>query len=111
MRTNPLLAGVAVSILVLSSVGLAGVAGHLPRSKAEKSVDTSCSDCGVVVAIDGKDVVTLLGPAEAASNTNSQRFRVYVRMSDGSLRSVVSRTQPTWKPGDRVRLQNGKLAS
>jgi hypothetical protein len=108
MRINPSLAGVAVSILVLSTVGIAGVTG-LPRSKAEKTVDTHCVDCGVVVSSDGKDVVTLLGPAESAIATANQRFRVYVRMSDGSLRSVVFKTRPAWKAGDHVRLQDGKL--
>jgi hypothetical protein len=108
MRINPLVAGAVASVLVLSTVG-AGVTGYLPRSKAAKTVDSSCLDCGVVVSSDGKDVVTLLGAQEAL--ISPQRLRTYVRMSDGSLRSVVSRTAPAWKAGDRVRLRDGKLTS
>jgi len=32
-------------------------------------------------------------------------------MSDGSVKTVTSSTKPAWKAGDRVRLQNGKLAA
>jgi hypothetical protein len=32
-----------------------------------------------------------------------------VRMSDGSVKTLTSSTQPTWKAGDRVRLQSGRI--
>jgi hypothetical protein len=96
-----MLAGVAVSILVLSGVGVAGVTHHVKRAKAQQQVDIHCADCGVVVSLDGTGVVTLLGSANPS--------RIYVRMSDGSLRSVAAKTASAWKVGDRVRLQDGRL--
>ena len=100
------MAGVALSILVLSGVGVAGVTHHVKRAKAQQQVDIHCDDCGVVVSLDGTGVVTLLGAA-AAQHPNPSR--VYIRMSDGSLRSVAAKSAPPWKLGDRVRLQDGKL--
>jgi outer membrane lipoprotein SlyB len=75
MRIHPLMAGAAVSVMVLSGVGVAAITGHLPGSRAEKApaaVEASlpkaaapekapvvakparpaaCVDCGVVVAV------------------------------------------------------------
>ena len=56
--------------------------------------DKRCSDCAVVLAI---------RPLEAS------HYEIHLRMSDGSLKSVTTGTRPSWKPGDWVRLQNGKL--
>jgi hypothetical protein len=96
-----MMAGVALSILVLSGVGVAGVTHHVKRAKAQQQVDIHCDDCGVVVSLDGTGMVTLLGAANPS--------RIYIRMSDGSLRSVAAKSAPPWKLGDRVRLQDGEL--
>jgi outer membrane lipoprotein SlyB len=54
MRIHPLMAGAAVSVMVLSGVGVAAMTGYLPGSHAEKPVEVApapCVDCGVVVAV------------------------------------------------------------
>lgn len=38
-----------------------------------------------------------------------KQFDVSVHMEDGSVRTVSSETQPTWRAGDHVRIQDGKL--
>jgi outer membrane lipoprotein SlyB len=155
------LAGAAVSVMVLSGVGVAAMTGYLPGSQAEKAPEiaqqvaaapaakvakATCTDCGVVVAVrqtevkgqgtglgavvggvagavvgnkigDGRDAGTLLGAAGGAvaghqierHARTTQRFHVDVRMTDGTVKTVTSDTAPTWRSGDRVRLQGGKL--
>ena len=69
MRIHPLMAGAAVSVIVLSGVGIAAMTGALPGSRADaeksseqivpppvKSAKAACSDCGVVVAVRQTDV-------------------------------------------------------
>jgi outer membrane lipoprotein SlyB len=55
MRIHPLVAGAAVSVIVLSGVGVAALTGVLPGSRAEKAPQAQakkeCPDCGVVVAV------------------------------------------------------------
>jgi outer membrane lipoprotein SlyB len=68
---------------------------------------------------DGKDLGTLVGAAGGAlagheierHARTTKRYQIEVRMSDGSVKTVTSSTKPAWKAGDRVRLQNGKLAA
>jgi hypothetical protein len=95
MRTHRLLASTAVSVIVLSGVGLAAIAGVLPGSRADKPAETVrtsyCGDCGVVVAV--------------------RQFQVNLRMADGTLTSVTFSSQPAWKAGDRVWFQDGELTS
>jgi hypothetical protein len=95
MRTHRLLTGAAVSVIVLSGVGLAAITGVLPGSRAERPAETAkstyCGDCGVVVA--------------------AKQFQVNVRMADGTLNSVTFSSQHAWKAGERVWFQDGKLIS
>ena len=54
MQIHPLVAGAAVSIIVLSGVGVAALTGHLPGTRAVEAPVTkkeTCMDCGVVVAV------------------------------------------------------------
>lgn len=60
MRIHPLVAGAAVSVIVLSGVGVAAITGVLPGSRAEKGIESpgkaqsaqkECIDCGVVVGV------------------------------------------------------------
>jgi outer membrane lipoprotein SlyB len=56
MRIHPLVAGAAVSVIVLSGVGVAAITGVLPGTWAEKAeeppiVKKECTDCGVVVGV------------------------------------------------------------
>ena len=186
MRIHPLMAGAAVSVIVLSGVGVAALTGHLPGSRAEKAPEQTaqrkapaqqtakahpkastpapaasakphvadkeakaapCVDCGVVVevrqvevkgkgtgmgAVAGGVAGAVLGHEIGESNTGTvlgaaggavvghqierqvrttTRFHVDVRMGDGTVKTVVFDKQPSWKNGDRVRLQDGKLTS
>lgn len=38
---------------------------------------------------------------------STKRYDISVRMQDGSVKVVSSDTPPAWRPGDKVRLQNG----
>jgi|SRR5688572_3205901 len=48
MRIHPLVAGAAVSVILLSGVGVAAITGVLPTSAATKE---ECRECGVVVDV------------------------------------------------------------
>ena len=153
MRIHPLVAGAAVSVIVLSGVGVAAITGVLPGSHAEKPAEApvtkkECTDCGVVVGVRlverkgegtglgavvggvagavvgheisrGRDAGTVLGAAGGAVAGHqierharaTKHYEVQVRMEDGKVRSVKFATEPAWKSGDRVRLQDGKLVS
>lgn len=68
---------------------------------------------------DGRDVGTVVGAAGGAiaghqierHARTTKHYEVRVRMSEGNEKSVRFATRPAWKPGDRVRLQDGKLVS
>lgn len=58
MQIHPLVAGAAVSIIVLSGVGVAAMTGYLPGTRAveapepkQEAAKPLCTDCGVVVAV------------------------------------------------------------
>ena len=68
---------------------------------------------------DGKDVGTVVGAAGGAiaghqierHARTTKHYEVQVRMPDGKLKTVKFASQPAWKSGDKVRLQDGKLVS
>jgi outer membrane lipoprotein SlyB len=68
---------------------------------------------------DGKDLGTVVGAAGGAvaghqierHARTTKHYEVQVRMPDGKVKSVRFSTQPAWKSGDKVRLQDGKLVS
>jgi outer membrane lipoprotein SlyB len=59
MRIHPLVAGAAVSVILLSGVGIAAITGVLPTSSARidseqqpaAAASKACLDCGVVVDV------------------------------------------------------------
>src|ERR1700704_2422549 len=54
MRIHPLVASAAVSLMVLSGIGVAAITGVLPSTRAEKATKQlakACTDCGVVIAV------------------------------------------------------------
>ena len=114
MRIQALIFGVSASVLVVAMGAIAAIASFLPSSSDEGSdartvrvalatrpLDRSCRDCGVVVAVRS---IALKGKSV------TMRYQIQVRMSDGSVKTLTSSTEPGWKAGDRVRLQNGRLA-
>ena len=68
---------------------------------------------------DGRKVMTVAGAAGGALAGNeiekhsktSKRYDISVRMDDGTIRTVSSDTQPSWRIGDRVRVSNGLIAA
>jgi uncharacterized protein YcfJ len=66
-----------------------------------------------------RDVARILGMAGGAyagnqiekSNNKSVRYEMVVRFEDGTTRRIDSATPPSWRVGDRVRLQNGAIYS
>ena len=67
----------------------------------------------------GRDVGTVVGAAGGAfaghqierQARTTTHYEVRVQMADGQLRIVKYAAPPAWKPGDKVRLQDGKLVS
>ena len=65
----------------------------------------------------GKDLATVIGAGAGAiagheverEVRTTKRYRVEVRMDDGTMKSLTFSQPPAWKSGDRVRLENGKL--
>jgi len=59
MRIHPLVAGAAVSVILLSGVGIAAITGVLPTSSAKidaggeppAAAKKECADCGVVIDV------------------------------------------------------------
>ena len=102
MASQTLIAGVIASVLVVALGAIASLTSQVsnPVAAAAKPLDRSCSSCGVVVAV---------RPVELKGNPPSVRYHIEVRMSDGSVKKLSSNTQPAWKAGDRVRLENGRL--
>lgn len=104
MGIRGLIAAVAASLLVVAMGAIASIASYMssvPVAVAAKPLDRRCADCGVVVAVRR---IELKG-----RDREAQRYQIRVRMSDGSVKTLTSSTQPGWKAGDRVRLQNGRL--
>ena len=101
------------------------------KAATAKPILKPCAECGVIVAIkqvdvkgEGTGVAAVVGGFVGAvfgreasgdkhvvtvASSGGKRYEIQVRMSDGSVRTLNSSTQPIWKAGDRVRLQNGKL--
>lgn len=67
----------------------------------------------------GKKLAAVLAAAGGAyaghqyekSRKETKRYEVAVRMEDGTMRSVTEDNMPVWRIGDRVSLDNGRLAS
>lgn len=67
----------------------------------------------------GKDLATIAGTViggVAGHNvernmTPTTRYRITVRMNDGSIRTIDQDQPPSWRPGDTVRVEGGRLAS
>ena len=66
----------------------------------------------------GRDALTILGAigggfaghqAEKSYRT-VKSYEVMVRMEDGSLRSIPSAIQPSWRAGDRVKVEGGSIS-
>jgi hypothetical protein len=116
MRIQSLILSVVVSVIFVALGTIAGIAAHLSRSASEgagprgvpvavaaKPLDRGCLDCGVVVAVKRLEL------KDKSAKATSQ-YQVRVRMSDGSMKTLIYGSAPAWKAGDRVRLQNGRLA-
>ena len=65
----------------------------------------------------GRDIMTIAGAAGGAVAghqvekhlRSGKRWDVHVRMADGTTRIVAEDRTPSWRPGDRVRIVDGKL--
>ncbi len=67
----------------------------------------------------GRDIATVVGALGGAyaghtvekNARSSQQYEVTVRLDDGSMRTITEAQQPQWRSGDRVRVNNNRLAS
>ncbi|NJD87893.1 MAG: glycine zipper 2TM domain-containing protein [Betaproteobacteria bacterium] len=67
----------------------------------------------------GKDVATVAGALGGAfvgnevekSKGSTTAWDIRVKLEDGSTKTVRYTTQPSWRVGDKVRIENGKLVS
>jgi uncharacterized protein YcfJ len=79
---------------------LGGVVGHQVGSGRGRDVAT------VAGAVGG----ALVGNQVEKSNKRSVSYDVRVHMEDGSYRTVHYATEPGYRTGDKVRIENGRLA-
>jgi hypothetical protein len=102
MALQTLIAGVLASALVVALGAIAHLARGIsnPVAVAAKPLDKAGPNCGVELAV---------RPVELKAKS-AVRYEIQVRMGDGSVKTLSSSTQPAWKAGDRVRLENGRLA-
>jgi hypothetical protein len=118
VRIQSFIAASAASVIVIALGAIASIAGYMSSAKgdgagqhavpvavAAKPLDRGCVECGVVVAVRSIELKGKKEPARVA-----KRYQIQVRMSDGSVKTVTYSSAPAWKAGDRVRLQNGRLA-
>jgi hypothetical protein len=115
MRIQSLIFSTVASVLFIGLGTIAAITAYLSRSAPEgghprqvpvavasKPVDRACRDCGVVVSVKELQL-------KGRTAKQTRQYQVRVRMSDGSERTVTYSTEPAWKAGDRVRLQNGRV--
>jgi hypothetical protein len=127
-RASPIIIGAAASAVVLAIAGIAALAGWLPVAKSQTAPDraarprveaardpgagtAACATCGVVEAV---RVVEVKGEPRAAGESGRTAgtrasYRVTVRMSDGSYRTLAQPTAPMVAVGDRVRVADGAV--
>lgn len=105
IRRIPPVAGVAfalgASVAALES-GVPLVRAQAPTAAAlvhEPTRDAICAMCGVVAAVRTPD----------ARGDGRTSYRVTVRMTDGSYRTLAQSTPPTVGVGDRVRIADGAV--
>lgn len=114
MRVQSLIAAGVASIVVISLGAIAVIVSRLGSGAerpdrdvrvavATRPLDRACADCGVVTAV--KEV-----ELKGRDRRVAVQYQIRVRMSDGSVKILTTDIAPTWKAGDRVRLQNGRLA-
>ena len=112
MRIQSLIAAGVASVLVVALGAIATIASRLPAADsnrqapvamASRPLDRGCTDCGVVTAV--KEV-----QLKGKDRQLTRQYQVRIRMSDGSVKTLITDTAPAWKAGDRVRLNNGRLA-
>jgi len=80
---------------------LGGVLGHQIGSGRGNTAAT----------IVGAGAGALVGNEVEKNKGSTTAWDVRVRLDDGSTRTVRSTTQPSWRVGDKVRVENGKLVS
>jgi outer membrane lipoprotein SlyB len=67
----------------------------------------------------GRDIATVVGAVGGAvaghqvekQVKSSVVYEITVRMNDGSVRTITEPNPPTWRAGDRVRVQDGRLTT
>lgn len=53
----------------------------------------------------------LLGNTIEKSRSQTTSYEVSLRMDDGSTRSIASEAMPSWRIGDKIRLDSGAIVS
>jgi len=127
MRIHPLMAGAAASVIVLSGVGVAALTGVLPRTQAEKAIESpvakkACADCGVVVAVklveqkgDGTGLGAVVGGAAGAvvghEITDGKDLGTLIGAAGGAFagHQIERQARATKHYEVRVRMDDGKL--
>ena len=67
----------------------------------------------------GRDIATVVGALGGAFAGNeveknargSHQYQITVRLDDGSMRTITETAQPKWQNGERVRVNNNRIAS
>jgi hypothetical protein len=105
IRSLPPVAGVALALgggVAVCAGVLAAAHAQAPTAAAlvnEPARDAACTMCGVVAAVRSPD----------ARSDGRTSYRVTVRMSDGSYRTLAQPNPPAVGVGDRVRIAEGAV--
>jgi hypothetical protein len=120
-RASPITVGAAAFVLTLALIAV--LAGWLPVAKSQTAPDraarplaeaarepsaattAACATCGIV-EVRGEAPAAGAGQRPAGARLS---YRVTVRMSDGSYRTLAQPTPPTVAVGDRVRVADGAV--
>jgi outer membrane lipoprotein SlyB len=95
--------GVKEETVMGKGTGVGAVAGGVAGAVIGHEIGDG-SRAGTAV---GAVVGGVAGHQIERSARSTKRYDISVRMHDGSIKVVSSDTPPAWRPGDKVRLQNG----
>jgi hypothetical protein len=69
----------------------------------------SSGQAGEIIAVLHMVMNAMVGNRSGAESRPAQSYEVVVRFHDGSTRTLAQTGVPSWKPGDPVKVINGRL--
>lgn len=101
----------ALAVVALSVVGVVEIIDYAPGEGTMPAATgyRLCSGCGIVESVH-RDALPKTTLAAAGDNTTgAERYRVHVRMSDGSAQTLFRDEAPKLDVGDEIKLVDGAI--